>query len=114
MCVFCKKGMEKTSRGKHAGGDAAWEEEKLRSYKTSEIRLVEVQEHLCSNVRRGQDQCHAMANDHEHLLEEWFLHKQTDLPDLYAWLCIEQLKMCCPDGHYGPECKQCTDCNGNG
>uniref|UniRef100_A0A0K8WEN1 Cysteine-rich with EGF-like domain protein 2 n=2 Tax=Bactrocera latifrons TaxID=174628 RepID=A0A0K8WEN1_BACLA len=109
-----KLGLDKTSRGKHAGGDAAWEEEKLRSYKTSEVRLVEVQEHLCSDVRRGQDQCHTMANDHEHLLEEWFVHKQTDMPDLHAWLCIEQLKVCCPDDHYGPECKQCTDCNGNG
>lgn len=106
--------MEKTSRGKHAGGDAAWEEEKLRSYKTSEVRLVEVQEQLCRDVIRGQDQCHTMANDHEHLLEEWFLHKQTDMPDLHAWLCIEQLKMCCPEGHFGVECKACTDCSGNG
>ncbi|XP_036327999.1 cysteine-rich with EGF-like domain protein 2 [Rhagoletis pomonella] len=109
-----KLGLEKTSRGKHAGGDAAWEEEKLRSYKTSEVRLVEVQEQLCSDVKRGQDQCHTMANDHEHLLEDWFLHKQSDSPDLHAWLCIDKLQLCCPGGHFGPECKLCTDCNGNG
>lgn len=102
------------SRGKHAGGDAAWEEEKLRSYKTSEVRLVEIQENLCQEVRRGQTQCHNMANDHEHLLEEWFTHKQTEEPDVHKWLCIDQLKVCCPEGHFGAECKQCTDCHGNG
>ncbi|XP_036335371.1 protein disulfide isomerase CRELD1-like [Rhagoletis pomonella] len=96
-----KLGLEKISRGKHAGGDAAWEEEKLRSYKTSEVRLVEVQEQLCSDVKRGQDQCHTMANDHEPLLEDWFLHKQSDSPDLHVWLCIDKLLLCCPGGYFG-------------
>ncbi|XP_037957717.1 cysteine-rich with EGF-like domain protein 2 isoform X2 [Teleopsis dalmanni] len=109
-----KAGLDRTSRGKHAGGDAAWEEEKLRSYETSEVRLVEVQEQLCNEVRRGQSQCHNMASDHEHLIEDWFYYKQTESPDLYVWLCIEQLKMCCPEGHYGAECKPCEDCKGNG
>lgn len=107
-------GLDKTSRGKHAGGDAAWEEEKLRSYKTSEVRLVEIQESLCRDVKRGQDQCHTLANDQEHLLEEWFTHKQEESADLQQWLCVEQLKVCCPAGHYGPECKPCSDCRGNG
>lgn len=107
-------GMQQTSRGKHAGGDAAWEEEKLRSYKTSEVRLVEIQENLCADVQRGQNQCHTMANDYEHLLEEWFTHRQENAEDLQDWLCIQQLKMCCPNGHYGADCKPCTDCGGNG
>ncbi|XP_061394470.1 cysteine-rich with EGF-like domain protein 2 [Musca vetustissima] len=114
LAASFKLGMDNTSRGKHAGGDAAWEEEKLRSYKTSEVRLVEIQENLCREVRRGQTQCHNLANDHEHLLEEWFTHKQTEEPDVHKWLCIEQLKVCCPEGHFGAECKQCTDCHGNG
>ncbi|XP_017772120.1 PREDICTED: cysteine-rich with EGF-like domain protein 1, partial [Nicrophorus vespilloides] len=39
-----KRGMERTEKGKFEGGDAAWEEEKLKSYSKSEIRLVEIQE----------------------------------------------------------------------
>lgn len=48
--------MTKTARGKFEGGDADWEEKKLRSYSNSEVRLVEIQEKLCSEVSRGEDQ----------------------------------------------------------
>lgn len=48
--------MERTSRGKFEGGDADWEEKKLRSYSNSEVRLVEIQEKLCSDVSKGEDQ----------------------------------------------------------
>jgi len=48
--------MERTARGKFEGGDAAWEEERLGSYSHSEVRLVEIQEKLCSSVEKGKDQ----------------------------------------------------------
>lgn len=105
--------MKDTERGKHDGGDAAWEEKKLGSYKTSEVRLTEIQENLCKEVKRGQDQCHTLANEHEELVEDWWF-KNQDTSDLHTWLCIEKLTVCCPDGHFGPNCDACSDCNGNG
>lgn len=48
--------MDRTSRGKFEGGDADWEEKKLRSYANSEVRLVEIQEKLCTDVSKGEDQ----------------------------------------------------------
>jgi hypothetical protein len=48
--------MDSTARGKFDGGDAAWEEERLGSYSHSEVRLVEIQEKLCSGVERGKIQ----------------------------------------------------------
>lgn len=48
--------MEKTATGKFEGGDAHWEESKLRKYQNSEIRLVEIQEGLCSDLSEGKDQ----------------------------------------------------------
>ncbi|KAL5279226.1 CRELD2 family protein [Megaselia abdita] len=108
-----KKGMKDTERGKHDGGDAAWEEKKLGSYKTSEVRLTEIQENLCKEVKRGEDQCHTLANEHEELVEEWWF-KNQDSSDLHTWLCIDKLTVCCPDGHFGPNCDTCSDCNGNG
>ncbi|XP_023159840.1 cysteine-rich with EGF-like domain protein 2 isoform X3 [Drosophila hydei] len=107
-------GLERTKRGKHAGGDAAWEQEKMRVYKNSEVRLVEIQEQLCNEVKRGQDHCHMLSNDHESLIEEWFTSKQDEEPDLHAWLCINQLNVCCPSNTFGPTCQPCTDCNNNG
>lgn len=72
------QGIEKTERGKHDGGDAAWEEQRLGSYKRSEIRLVEIQEWLCKDVLLGEDQCHALAETSEALIEEWWFKKHDE------------------------------------
>ena len=112
--VIFVQGLERTNRNKHDGGDAAWEEQKLGSYKTSELRLVEIQEHLCEDVKRGENQCHNLANEHEMLIEDWWFQKQTEKPNLFTWLCIEKLEVCCPDNHFGSKCDQCTNCSGNG
>lgn len=53
--------MERTSRGKFEGGDADWEEKKLRSYANSEVRLVEIQEKLCSDLSKGEDQVYQIG-----------------------------------------------------
>lgn len=64
--------MEKTARGKHDGGDTAWEEQRLKSYKYSELRLVEIQETLCKDVDHGEDHCHSLAAQHVELIEVWW------------------------------------------
>nr|CAD7201138.1 unnamed protein product [Timema douglasi] len=111
--------MERTSRGKFEGGDAAWEEERLKSYSTSEVRLIEIQENLCADIKDGINQCHFLAEENEQLLEEWWFNKQMEEPDLFKFLCINTLKHCCPENHYGMECKACPGfpdnvCNKNG
>nr|CAD7400046.1 unnamed protein product [Timema poppensis] len=125
-CQLCRiltnsflKQMERTSRGKFEGGDAAWEEERLKSYSTSEVRLIEIQENLCADIKDGINQCHFLAEENEQLLEEWWFNKQMEEPDLFKFLCINTLKHCCPENHYGMECKACPGfpdnvCNKNG
>lgn len=112
-CMSLFKGMEKTQRGKHGGGDAAWEEKKLGSYKTSELRLTEIQEMLCTDITRGEQQCHTIAEEYESDIESWWKN-QDDFPDFFQWFCIETMKVCCPIGHYGADCKPCENCNSNG
>ncbi|KAI4478688.1 hypothetical protein M0804_011716 [Polistes exclamans] len=114
-CAACKilvnsfkSGLERTSRGKFEGGDSAWEEDKLGSYARSEVRLIEIQEHLCKEVERGKDQCHSIAEELENKIEEWWFKHQTTYPDIFDYLCIEQTERCCPKDHYGPECTQCV------
>lgn len=109
-----KKGMDKTKRGKHEGGDAAWESEKLKDYRKSIVRLTEVQEMLCREVSRGEDQCHQLADEHEGIIEEWWYKHQDEHPELFPWLCITKLEVCCPPNKFGPNCDLCSDCNGNG
>lgn len=31
--------------------------------------------------------------------------RQQEAPNLFEWLCIEELRLCCPPGHFGSECK---------
>lgn len=112
------KGVKRTSRENFAGGDAAWEEEKLGTYATSEVRLIEIQEKLCSEVGRGKDQCLTLSETHEALLEDWWFNEQKVSPDLKQWLCVDLLKVCCPAGHFGADCQPCPGfpkvCFGNG
>ncbi|KAJ8679280.1 hypothetical protein QAD02_015067 [Eretmocerus hayati] len=124
-CKACKvvvesfdKGMERTNRGKFEGGDAAWEEDKLGSYKTSEMRLIEIQEGLCKEVDHGQNQCYSLIGDWEHFIEEWWFKHQKD-SNLFTFLCVESTQNCCPDNHYGKDCQKCPGypdniCNNNG
>lgn len=105
--------MEKTERGNHDEGDADWVKNRLKMYKNSEVRLVEIQESLCKGVR-GEDQCHALVEDLEHIIEEWWFKYQDEFPDLHNWLCVEKTTVCCPPNHFGANCDLCTDCNGNG
>ncbi|XP_075978313.1 cysteine-rich with EGF-like domain protein 2 [Anticarsia gemmatalis] len=112
--------LDKTSRGKYEGGDAAWEEEKLKSYARSEIRLVEIQEGLCSELKIHQDPCYTLAEEAEQVLEKWWFYENPNAADLYTWLCIENLQHCCHKGHFGAACSACPKdkhnkvCGGHG
>jgi len=54
-------------------------------------------------VKEIKFKCHSMAEEHEDTLEKWFFSHQN--VDLEAWLCINELKKCCPSGHFGPICQ---------
>ena len=117
-----EKGMERTARGKFEGGDADWEERnQVSGYASSEVRFVEIEEELCKDVERGEQQCHQNHQEWEDDLEEWWRLTDRDQRPLRQWLCVEQLKVCCPEGTYGPDCKECRVkdaqgriCSGNG
>lgn len=111
--------MLQTSTGKFEGGDTAWEEKKLGSYAKSEVRLVEIQEKICSNVNEGKDQCYALHEQYDNLIEEWWFNYQDMETDIFKYFCIDKMKSCCPEFHYGPDCLPCMGypdniCNKNG
>lgn len=111
-----KKGKEKTAKANFGGGNTDWEERKLGSYANSETRLVEIMEGLCED---SASECHAMVEEQEETLEEWWFTHQFKNDDMNTWFCIDKLKVCCPNGTYGSDCKECsggkdTPCNGHG
>ncbi|XP_054163183.1 cysteine-rich with EGF-like domain protein 2 [Oppia nitens] len=132
LCQKCRvltesfdAGLERTKRGKFEGGDTNWEESKLRSYSNSEIRLTEIQEMLCNELSSGKDQCHHLAEEYEPQIENWWFTKRQSGETLYDYLCMNKMKACCPDNHYGPNCTPCPGypykvcnnrgyCSGNG
>lgn len=110
-----KNGLDRTLRGKYEGGDAAWEEEKLKkSYKRSEMRLVEIQESICREKIKHSVQCHHMAEKAEQFIEAWWAQNPTDEThkDEFVFICIDKLKVCCPAHHYGRDCSPCPVTNG--
>ncbi|CAF0770765.1 unnamed protein product [Brachionus calyciflorus] len=124
QCKLCSdlidnfiKGFKKTSKGNFGGGNTDWEDRKLGSYVTSDIRFEEIIENSCSNK---ENDCHHLLEDHEDDLLEWFKTKQNRIEnDLYSHICIENKKICCPKETYGVDCKSCPKfrglkCSGNG
>lgn len=115
-----KKGLERTARGNYEGGDTAWEEEKLKkSYRRSEMRLVDIQEGTCKDVSKHSMQCHQYAEKAEEFIEQWWAQDPDESDDLYSYICIDNLKVCCPQHHYGKDCTPCPGdhknlCSGNG
>ena len=45
---------------------------KGKGYASSEVRFVEIQEKLCTDVERGEMQCHDNHHAWEEHLEEWW------------------------------------------
>lgn len=110
-----ERGLEKTARGKHEGGDTSWEEKNLKTYQDSEVRLVEIQENLCENVKKGKAQCLSVAEDSELYIEEWWFNQRNKNVRLHDYLCISKLKVCCPSNNFGPNCQVCkSECNKHG
>ncbi|XP_006819471.2 cysteine-rich with EGF-like domain protein 2-B [Saccoglossus kowalevskii] len=124
-CETCRKivkgfheGIKATEKGHFGGGNTAWEERALGSYANSETRFVEITEKLCTS---SEHECNRMFEEHEELLETWWKDRQEDENKnfLHQWLCIEEIKVCCPNNTYGSECKECPGgverpCMGNG
>uniref|UniRef100_A0A8C1JP54 protein disulfide-isomerase n=1 Tax=Cyprinus carpio TaxID=7962 RepID=A0A8C1JP54_CYPCA len=98
------KGLEQTANKNFGGGNTAWEEEKLAKYARSETRLLEIVEAACDKT---DFDCNRLLEQIEDQVETWWFHRQQEAPDLFDWLCIEELRLCCPPGHYGPECAEC-------
>ncbi|CAD5221920.1 unnamed protein product [Bursaphelenchus okinawaensis] len=124
-CGYCKfmvetfkSGLKKTENQHFAGGNTDWEERKLGKFKTSETRFVEIMEYVChkehlesleefSDLKELKFRCNNMAEDSEEVLEKWFFKHQESDPDLFDFVCINELKKCCPQGHFGHNCSPC-------
>lgn len=115
-----KNGLERTSRGKYEGGDAAWEEEKLKkSYLRSEMRLIDSQDNLCREEPKYDVQCHNIAEKAEEFIEHWWSEHLDEKSDLFTYICVDNMSLCCPEHHYGKDCTPCPGdhsniCNGHG
>merc|ERR1719228_1954876 len=107
-------GMERTKREKLEGGDAAWEEKSGQRYLTSEVRLVEIAEQVCKELARGQSQCHQNYGEWEDSIEAWWAEDPEERPSLRQRLCVDNLAVCCPPDHYGPDCRACSGLGNNG
>lgn len=71
-------------------------------------------------------QCRSLAEDNLELLSSWWSRPEQERENhqdsrniLFDLVCIDALKVCCPDGQYGLNCTPCTGypnqiCSNNG
>lgn len=118
------KGMENTAKTHFGGGDTAWEETRLGKYSRSETRLLDILDSVCTNAG-SKESCYAMVEEYEEDIETFWFKKQSEISKLETYLCNDVIKVCCPIGTYGKDCKECPNgvenpcfgrgkCNGNG
>ena len=66
---------------------------------------------ICQLFTSAPLQCHDNHHNWEELLEEWWAIEPEEGGErpapLKQWLCDDKLKVCCPDGTFGPECAPC-------
>eukprot|EP00794_Sanderia_malayensis_P005917 gene5917-6603_t len=124
-CEICKdmvdsfnKKMQETKNHNFGGGNTDWEESRLGTYAKSESRLLEILDTVCDKVSK-ESTCHAMIEEYESDIYEWWEKKTSEQPKLEDFLCIERFKVCCPNNTFGPKCKDCPGgkdklCSGHG
>lgn len=64
-------------------------------------------------------QCLGLLAQSESTLIDWYLSGSDKNQPLHDHLCVDSLKLCCPDKHYGPDCLPCPlngglVCSGHG
>ncbi|EGD72638.1 cysteine-rich with EGF-like domain-containing protein 2 [Salpingoeca rosetta] len=125
-CHTCKslvsrfvKGMDRTKADGFGGGNTDWEERSLGAYATSETRLQEILEDTCESSK--DHSCHMQLEQAEETIEDWWYDRcDGDAEDtLREMVCEKALRVCCPNGRYGPKCKPCpggaeNPCSGHG
>lgn len=94
-------------------------QENLATVTDTSSQLEAIKQQLCSGIEWGKDHCLVLAAEMWEQLVDWWLTKQDTNADLFAWVCVAIQEVCCPDDHYGPECKACPGhpgkiCNNNG
>ncbi|CAH2014134.1 unnamed protein product [Acanthoscelides obtectus] len=82
-----------------------------------QAQFVEITKKLCTE--QSDKLCEELMAKYSDKLEEWWIAGKEKHPNVESFICIETFKVCCPDLHYGPDCKPCSGypnnvCNNNG
>ncbi|CAD5122192.1 DgyrCDS10638 [Dimorphilus gyrociliatus] len=125
-CDSCKKivekfyeGLKKTNKANFGGGNTAWEEKSLGKFFFSETRLYEITDSI---YQSSDSETASMLGEYEEDVEVWWKEhysKKKDHINLLEYICINKIKVCCPNGTFGENCQPCVGgsekpCNGNG
>lgn len=87
--------------------------------KNKDVDFPKTKEKLCLDVIEGRDQCNNLREENSDLLKTWWTEKQEKEEDVFNYVCIEEMKVCCPENHFGANCTKCEGypdkvCSNNG
>ncbi|XP_074597281.1 cysteine rich with EGF like domains isoform X2 [Brevipalpus obovatus] len=85
----------------------------------AQAKFSKIKSRLCSGASEYRDECLGLLAQSESILMEWYLSATENNQRLHDYLCVDSVKLCCPDKHYGPDCSPCPlngglVCSGHG
>jgi len=77
------------------------------------IDLEKIKKSVCRNILKDDERirCKQFYQNNVATIEKW--KKLSPRTNPFDFICIKDLKCCCPRGSYGPRCVKCSKCNEN-
>lgn len=77
------------------------------------IKFDEIKKAICKNIGddREREQCRNFYYTQKAVIELW--RKSQSRTSFFDFICIKELKYCCPRNSFGPRCNRCPDCGPN-
>lgn len=77
------------------------------------VDLEKIKKAICKDIISDKDRenCRSFFYTNLDTIEKWKLHSQK--VSFFDFVCIKELKFCCPRNSFGPRCTKCPQCGRN-
>lgn len=77
------------------------------------VDLEKIKKAVCKDIvsDRDRENCRSFFYTNLETIEKWKQHSQR--VSFFDFVCIKELKYCCPRNSFGPKCTKCSPCNTN-
>lgn len=76
------------------------------------IDLDKIKKAVCKEIASDEDResCRSFYYNNLEAAQRWRRAAEQSKTSYYDFVCIKHLKLCCPEGSFGPKCTKCSRC----